>query len=42
MARYGGGRTPDIFVKCRYFYVVLISPLFLKMADRREFRGSDL
>ena len=42
MARHGGGCTPDIFVKCGYFYAVLISPLFSKMVDRREFRGSDL
>ena len=32
----------DIFVKCGYFYVVLISPLFSKMADRRAFRDLDL
>ena len=37
MARHGRGCcTPDIFVKCGYFYVVLISPLFSKMADRRD------
>ena len=28
----------DIFVKCGYFYAVLISPLFSKMADRRAFQ----
>ena len=42
MAHHGGGHTLDIFVKCGYFYVVLISPLFSKIVDRREFRGSDL
>ena len=42
MARHGGYRNMDIFVKCEYFYVVLISPLFSKMADRRAFRDSDL
>ena len=42
MARHGGYRNADIFVKCRYFYVVLISPLFSKMADRRDFCSSDL
>ena len=37
MARHGGegGRTPDIFVKCGYFYVVLISPVF---QDGRRWR----
>ena len=35
-------RNADIFVKCRYFYAVLISPLFSKMADRRAFRDLDL
>ena len=34
MACHEGGRTPDIFVKCGYFYAVLISPLFSNMADR--------
>ena len=42
MARHGGCRTPDIFVKRGYFYAVLISPLFSKMADRRDFCSSDL
>ena len=44
MACHGGegGRTLDIFVKCRYFYVVLISPLFSNMADRGALRDSDL
>ena len=42
MARYRGGRTPDIFVKCGYFYAVLISPLFSKMADSGDFRSSHL
>ena len=37
-----GCRTPDIFVKCGYFYTVLISPLFSKMADRRAFHSLDL
>ena len=43
-ARHGeeGGRVPDIFVKCGYFYAVLISPLFSNMADRRIFRDLDL
>ena len=38
----GAYRNVDIFVKCGYFYVVLISPLFSKMADRRAFHNSDL
>ena len=44
MARHGGGvyRNADIFVKCGYFYMVLISPLFSKMADRRAFSDLDL
>ena len=43
MARHGRGcHTPDIFVKCGYFYVVLISPLFSKMAAKQQFRDSDL
>ena len=43
MARHGGGyRNMDIFVKCRYFYMVLISPLFSKMAAKQQFRNSDL
>ena len=40
MSRNGtsrGGHTPDIFVKCGYFYRVLISPLFSKMADMEIF-----
>ena len=37
-----GYRNVDIFVKCGYFYVVLISPLFSKMANRRAFRDLDL
>ena len=41
MARHGGCHTPDI-VKCRYFYAVLISPLFSKMADNQEIWDSDL
>ena len=43
MARHGGRCcTLDIFVKCGYFYTVLISPLFSKMADRRDFHSLDL
>ena len=43
MAHHGGVyRNTDIFVKCGYFYMVLISSLFSKMADRRAFRDSDL
>ena len=42
MACHGGCCTPDIFVKCGYFYVVLISPLFSKMAAKQQFRDSDL
>ena len=38
----GECHTPDIFVKCGYFYVVLISPLFSKMADKQEIWDSDL
>ena len=32
----------DIFVKCGYFYAVLISQLFSKMAAKQQFRDSDL
>ena len=32
----------DIFVKCRYFYAVLISQLFSKIAAKRQFQDSDL
>ena len=35
-------RNVDIFVKCGYFYAVLISPLFSNMASKRQFRDSDL
>ena len=43
MARHGeGGRTPDIFVKCGYFYAFLISQLFSKMAAKQQFQDSDL
>ena len=42
MAHHRGCRTPDIFVKCGYFYAVLISPLFSKMADNQEIWDSDL
>ena len=38
----GGGHTPDIFVKYGYFYALLISPLFSKMADNQEIWDSDL
>ena len=37
-----GGRTPDIFVKCGYFYAVLISPLFYNMAKGGDFGSSHL
>ena len=43
MAHHGGGGcTPDIFVKCGPFYMLLISPLFSKMADNQEIQDSDL
>ena len=42
MAHHGGFCSPDIFVKCGYFYVVLISPLFSKMADNQEIQDLDL
>ena len=43
MAHHGGVyHNADIFVKCRYFYVVLISQLFSKMAAKRQFWDSDL
>ena len=42
MAHHGGYHNADSFVKCGYFYAVLISQLFSKMADRRAFRDSDL
>ena len=32
----------DIFVKCGYFYVVLISPLFSNMASKWQFQDLDL
>ena len=38
----GGYCNVDIFVKCGYFYAVLISPLFSKMAAKWQFRDSDL
>ena len=37
-----GYRNMDIFVKCGYFYTVLISPLFSKMADGGALCDSDL
>ena len=43
MACHGVGyRNVDIFVKCGYFYTVLISPLFSKMADGGALRNLDL
>ena len=43
MACHGGVyRNADIFVKCRYFYGVLISPLFSNMASKQQFRDLDL
>ena len=43
MARHGGVyRNVDIFVKCGYFYTVLISLLFSNMASKRQFRDLDL
>ena len=43
MARHGGkGAVLWIFVKCGYFYTVLISPLFSNMAEGGDFRSSHL
>ena len=42
MACNGGCCTPDIFVKCGYFYAVLISLLFSKMVAKQQFCDSDL
>ena len=42
MAHHGGCCTPDIFLKWGYFYAVLISSLFSKMADNQEIWDSDL
>ena len=43
MARHGGVyHNTDIFVKCGYFYAVLISQLFSKMAAKQQFWDSDL
>ena len=43
MVHHGGGCcTPDIFVKCGSFYMLLISPLFSKMADNQEIQDLDL
>ena len=38
----GGCHTLDIFVKCRSISVVLISPLFSKMAAKQQFWDLDL
>ena len=35
-------RNTDIFVKCGYFYAVLISQLFSEMAAKRQFWDLDL
>ena len=37
MAHYGGCHTPDILVKCRSIYMLLISPLFSKMGNRSTY-----
>ena len=42
MACHGGCHTSDILVKCGSIYVLLISPLFSKMADRSAFHSSEL
>ena len=42
MAHHGGCRNLDIFVKCGYFYALLISQLFSKMAAKQQFRDLDL
>ena len=43
MAHHGGVyHNVDIFVKCRYFYTVLISTLFSNMASKRQFHDLDL
>ena len=43
MAHHGGVyHNMDIFVKCWYFYAVLISQLFSKMAAKQQFQDSDL
>ena len=42
MAHHEGYRNADIFVKCGYFYAVLISPLFSKMVAKRQVRDLDL
>ena len=43
MAHHGGkGAVLQIFVKCGYFYAVLISPLFSNMAEGGDFRSSYL
>ena len=39
---WGVYRNADIFVKCGYFYAVLISQLFFKMAAKRQFRNLHL
>ena len=38
----GGCHTPDILVKCRSIYMLLISPLFSNMADIGAFWDLDL
>ena len=42
MARHGACHNLDIFIKCGYFYALLISQLFSKMAAKQQFRDSDL
>ena len=43
MVHHGGVyHNADIFVKCGYFYAVLISPLFSNMASKQQFRDLDL
>ena len=42
MAHHGGCRTPDILVKCRSIYTLLISPLFSNIADCGAFLGFGL
>ena len=42
MPCHRGCHNLDIFVKCGYFYAVLILPLFSKMADGGDFRSLHL
>ena len=44
MVHHGGCvyHNVDIFVKCGYFYAILISPLFSNMVLKRQFRDLDL